>query len=83
MDIGNIGNQILSWIQDKATFLVNFLPLSPFRRAIDLIGQIPYMEYIAWFVPIEEIIMILMWWGSAIIIYYGYMIVLRWVKAID
>ena len=83
MDIGNIGNQILTWIQDKASFLVNFLPLSPFRRAIDLIGQIPYMEYIAWFIPIEEIVMILMWWGSAIIIYYGYMIVLRWVKAID
>ena len=83
MDISTIGNNILNFIQEKATFLLQFLPVSPFRRAIDLVGEIPYMEEIAWFIPIEEIILILMWWGSAIAIYYGYMIVLRWVKAID
>ena len=83
INVSNLGNNILSWIQDKAQFLLNFLPTSPFRKAIDLIGNIPYMEEIAWFVPIQEIVLILMWWGSAITLYYGYMIVLRWVKAID
>ena len=81
--ISEIGNNILSWIQEKAQFLLEFLPTSPFRRAIDLIGNIPYIEQINWFIPIDDMILILMWWGTAIGLYYAYMIILRWVKAID
>ena len=81
--VSDIGNNILSWIQEKAQFLLEFLPTSPFRRAIDMIGTIPYIEEINWFIPIDEAVLILMWWGTAIALYYAYMIVLRWVKAID
>lgn len=81
--ISGWGNDILNWVQDKGNWLVKFLPHSPFRRAIALIGNIPYMEEIAWFVPIHEMVLILMWWVSAIGVYYAYMIVLRWIKAID
>lgn len=81
--ISDYGNNILDWLQDKAHYLVNFLPTSPFRKAINLIGTIPYLEEINWFIPINEAVLILMWWGSAITIYYGYMIILRWVKAIE
>lgn len=83
MDISSIGNNILNWVTEKATFLVNFLPTSPFRKIMSYIGTIPYMEEIAWFVPIQEIVLLLMYWGTAITIYYGYMIALRWVKAIE
>lgn len=81
--VSDIGNNILQWVQDKAQFLVEFLPTSPFRRAIDLIGNIPYIEEINWFIPIDEIVLISIWWGTAIIVYYGYMIALRWIKAIE
>ena len=81
--VSDIGNDLLNWIQTKASFLVNFLPTSPFRKAIDLLGNIPYIEEINWFLPIDDCLLILMWWGSAIAIYYVYMVVLRWVKAID
>lgn len=81
--VSSIGNNILSWIEEKATFLLQFLPTSPFRRAIDLIGNIPYIEEINWFIPIDDAVLILMWWGTAIAVYYGYMIVLRWIKAIE
>lgn len=81
--ISDIGNNILSWVQEKGSYLASFLPTSPFRKAIDLIGTIPYLEEINWFIPIEEAVLILMWWGTAIAVYYGYMIVLRWVKALD
>ena len=83
LSISEIGNNILTWIQQKSVFLTDLLPRSPFRRAINLITSIPYMEYIAWFLPLQEVVLILMWWGSAITIYYAYMIILRWVKAID
>lgn len=81
--VSDIGNDLLNWIQDKATFLAGFLPTSPFRKAIDLLGNIPYIEEINWFIPIHEAVMILEWWGLAIGVYYGYMVVLRWVKAIE
>ena len=81
--IGDYGNDLLSWIEDKAYFLCQFLPLSPFRRIIDRIGDIPYIDTISWFVPIDEIILLLMYWTTAIAVYYGYMIALRWIKAID
>ena len=81
--ISDIGNNILNWVQDKASFLLNFLPTSPFRKAIDLIGTIPYLEEINWFIPIDDCILVLMWWGTAIGLYYAYMIILRWIKAID
>lgn len=81
--VSDVGNNILDWVQDKANYLASFLPTSPFRRAIDLIGNIPYIEEINWFIPIDEAVLILMWWGSAIALYYAYMIVLRWVKAIE
>lgn len=81
--VSDIGNDILNWIQEKAQFLCNFLPTSPFRKVIDLIGNIPYIEEINWFIPIQEIIMVLEFWGVSIAVYYGYMIVLRWVKAIE
>ena len=83
VDVSSWGNGILQWIQDKAQALLFLLPTSPFRKAINLVGNIPYMNYISWFIPIEEIIMILMWWGSAITVYYAYMIIFRWIKAID
>ena len=83
MDISAIGNGILSFINDKAEFLVTFLPFSPFKRIIDHIGNIPYIEYIGWFVPIDEIILLLMYWTTAIGVYYAYSIALRWIKAID
>ena len=84
MNISQIGNEILNWIQDKGSWLIqNFLPRSPFRQVIDRLGEIPYVREIAWFVPIDEIVLLLMYWTSAILIYYGYQLILRWVKAID
>lgn len=81
--VSDIGNDILSWIQTKADFLVTFLPRSPFRSIIDRLGEIPYIDTISWFIPIDEIILLLMYWTTAIGLFYVYMIILRWIKALD
>ena len=55
MNILDIGNEILNWVQDKSEWLIRTcLPTSPFRAIIDRLGNIPYVQEIAWFVPIEE-----------------------------
>ena len=83
VSVSDIGNDLLTWVESKAYFLIGFLPYSPFRRVIDHIGNIPYIDTIAWFVPIDEIVLLLMYWTTAIGVYYVYMVVLRWIKAID
>lgn len=83
MDISSIGNSILTFVQEKGEFLVSFLPRSPFRQIIDRLGDVPYIDTISWFVPIDEIILLLIYWTTAIGLFYVYMIVLRWIKALD
>lgn len=79
----NIGNGILNFVQDKGQLLIRLLPTSPFRGVIDQIHDIPYIGFINWFLPIDFVVGALMAWVSAITIYYAYMLILRWVKAID
>ena len=43
--VSDIGNDILTWVTEKASFLVTFLPRSPFRAIIDRMGDIPYIDY--------------------------------------
>jgi hypothetical protein len=43
----------------------------------------PYMGWINWLVPVDQIVAILTAWGSAILIYYIYVTILRWIKAIQ
>lgn len=83
VSVSDIGNDLLTWIENKGQFLCGFLPRSPFRNVIDKMGNIPYIDAISWFVPIDEIILLLMYWTTAIGLFYVYMIVLRWVKALD
>lgn len=53
----DIFNQIFTW-------LYSILPHSPFRGFIDAIGDIPYLKYANWFLPITEVIVILEAWGQ-------------------
>lgn len=76
-------NAILNAIQKIAQGLISLLPTSPFRAFIEKIDNIPFLEYLNFFLPIDICIPILVAWGSAISIFYLYSIILRWVKAID
>lgn len=71
--VGNIINNILN-------FVLMVLPDSPFTLLdnspiADIIG------YINYFVPIDFMVDTLSAWTAAILIYYCFQIILRWVKA--
>lgn len=73
--LGNALNDMLGWI-------LFMLPDSPFK----LLSKSPisqYLGYINFFVPVDFILSILGAWISAIAIYYGYKIILAWIKAIN
>lgn len=63
--------------------ITNILPRSPFRGFIDSIGQLPFLGWLNWFVPVQDLIEIFAAWLAAVAVFYLYQIVLRWVKVIQ
>lgn len=65
--------------------IISVLPTSPFKGVIkgmesEEVQQV--LSYLNWFVPIKDIVAVLAGWLTAIVLYYIYVIVLRWIKAI-
>lgn len=65
--------------------IISVLPTSPFKGVIkgmesEEVQQV--LSYLNWFVPIKDVVAVLAGWLTAIGLYYIYVIVLRWIKAI-
>lgn len=77
-------NQFLNILLKLVGQLVNILPKSPFQGFIEqLRGNLPFLGYLNFFVPVQSILVVGGAWLGAIAIYYIYSAILRWVKAID
>lgn len=72
-------NYIISALGTVLSFILGVLPGSPFGflMSIDFSG---YTGLLTWLIPIGAIIATFEAWLAAILIYYGYQIVMRWVK---
>lgn len=57
-----------------------FLPSSPFQTVIQSFSNIPYLQFLNWFFPVTECIAVLEVWLAAIVIYYMYSAIMRWIK---
>ena len=60
--------------------IINFLPDSPFQQFIGAVRNIPYLKYLNWFFPVAEILVVLQVWLSAVVIYYTYMAIMRFIR---
>ncbi|WP_320990595.1 hypothetical protein [Hungatella sp.] len=65
-----------------ANALLKILPTSPFQLYIEKIADIPALGYLNYFFPIGEMIVVTEAWLAAILIFYAYQLVLRWIKLI-
>lgn len=64
-------------------FLLSILPTSPFAPIIDNLEQLPYLGYINYFVPVGICIKIGEAWLAAIVVFYLWSVVARWIKLIE
>ena len=79
---GEIWNTIVDGLKVAGAAVIALLPDSPFDILSNTaVGQ--YMGWLNWLVPIEQIVGILEAWCSAILVYYIYVTILRWIKAIQ
>lgn len=77
-----IVNAILSKVKNLLTWVLAFLPNSPFQ-AIDNSPIAQYLPYINWFLPVDFMLSTTELWLTAIATYYIYSAILRWVKAVS
>lgn len=74
---------MISLFNNFADNLKSVLPTSPFAPYIEEFSNLPYMSWVNWFIPVGEIVNVLTAWLGAILLFYAYSIVLRWIKAIS
>lgn len=75
-------NFIIAGFADILNVIISILPDSPFK-IISNSEVSQYLGYLNWVIPLETFVSITMAWVTAIAIYYGVSIVLRWIKAIE
>lgn len=63
--------------------LATVLPQSPFQNAIKNIKQQDFFGYIAYFFPMNDILVVLQLWLVAIAFFYLIKTLLRWMKVIQ
>lgn len=83
MDISGIWDGIKSLLQSILDAILIVLPTSPFRGYLEALEDLPYLKYLNWIFPIGDFIAIAQAWLVAIGLFYLYMIILRWIKAIE
>lgn len=81
--MGDFFASLVNDVQGWSSGILELLPKSPFKSFINSMNNIPYMDYINYFLPIDICLPILVAWGTAIGIFYLYSILLRWIKAIE
>ena len=83
MDISGIWDGVKGLLQTMVDAVLKVLPISPFRQFLESLEDLPYLKYLNWIFPIGDFIAIAQAWLVAIGLFYLYMIILRWIKAIE
>jgi len=74
---------ILNGLAALLKVIVLVLPTSPFAGLYSISIDSTWLGYACYFLPITQILALLQAWGLAILIYYAYMIPMRWIKALN
>ena len=64
------------------SFIIGLLPHSPFKKFIEAIGNIPYLQYLNWFFPVSECIAVMEAFLVILAVYYLYQAIMRYVHLI-
>lgn len=64
------------------SFIFSFLPPSPFKGIFDGMADNEVIQYVNWFIPVGDFLSMMAVWLGAIVVFYTYQVVLRWIKAV-
>ncbi|MHB8308777.1 MAG: hypothetical protein ACYDDH_11990 [Candidatus Desulforudaceae bacterium] len=72
-------NKLIELVGDAVWFLLNLLPNSPFMFLYQVDSV--WLNAINWLFPVVAMVAFLEVYVSAVVVYYGLRVALRWVKA--
>lgn len=78
----DIWNAIADMINSILSVVFSFLPPSPFRGMFTAMADNEFIQYLNWFVPVGDFLIMMAVWLGAIIVFYAYQVILRWLKAV-
>lgn len=77
---------MLAWMKELfdvfAEKILSVLPTSPFAKYIDAFGDMPFLGWLNWFIPIKACLIVFAGWLVAVSLFYVYSAVMRWLKII-
>lgn len=77
---------MLDWfmelVQRFGETVMRMLPRSPVKDYINNLGEVEFLSYLNWFIPIGMILKVLSAYLTAIALFYCYSLILRWIKAL-
>lgn len=64
--------------------VIALLPLSPFAGYIHDFEQLnpEWLGWLNWFIPVKQILIVTATWLGAIVLFYLYSVIMRWIKLI-
>lgn len=60
------------------SFVLALLPQSPFVGFSYLVSEIPFLSFVNWILPIQEMLVILESWLVVVLVYYGILYILNY-----
>lgn len=63
--------------------VLSVFPTSPFTEIIESLGEMPFLGYLNWFIPVGNFVKIGTIWLGAIGLFYLYSVVARWLRMIS
>lgn len=77
---------MLDWLNDLwnsfSGLLLSVLPTSPFVQWLNIMGEVPYLGWLNWFIPVGDFIKIGVAYLAVVSLFYVYMVIARWLKVI-
>lgn len=63
--------------------LLKVLPVSPFLKFFDSFEDFPALGYLNWFFPVKDCLVVMAAYLVAVGVYYGFSVIMRWIRAIQ
>lgn len=81
-----VTNTFIVLLSKVLAFIVSVLPNSPFLNIVRYAQQnsmVDYLGYLAWLIPIKQMLIVLFSWLGGMLAYYLYSVIMRWLKMIE
>ena len=65
------------------SMILKVFPTDPFMSTIYILQQIPSLGWLNWIVPVGDMLKIMTLWLGAIVVYYIWSVIARWIKLIQ